>query len=128
MTNLSNSIISKIEERANYLSDNLFVFKFSIAKDLTMSFTTEYYYKFQDDGVKGIKSGKSKSNYSFKDSMPPPSAFSKYSGDINIQFAIAKSVQQKGIEPKDITNKIIKDNIIANLYEDLLVTIIENQI
>lgn len=74
------------------------------------------YYKFVDDGVKGVEGGTGK--YSFKSKMPPASAFSKYTSDVNHQFAIARSVYQNGIKAKDITDKSITEADINNFATD----------
>ena len=66
---------------------------------------------FQDKGVNGIKKSWG-SPYSYKDKMPPASAFSVYSS--TYAFAIARSIYNKGIRPTHwITNsleKTLKDN------------------
>jgi len=74
------------------------------------------YYKFIDDGVKGVEGGTGK--YSFKSKMPPASAFAKYTSDINQQFAIARSVYQNGIKAKDITDKSITESEIDTFATD----------
>lgn len=112
-------MIKDIENRMSQLTDNKFVFEGTINGNV-LEFSTEMYYKFQDKGVKGTVSGSSKEGYSFSEAMPPPSAFSKYASSTNAQFAIAKSIQQKGIKAHNYTDKISNDSqildMIANLY------------
>ena len=85
-------------------------------------FDMEDYGFFQDVGVKGIKSGKSLKGFSYKSKggknglkgMPPPSAFDKWTikrgiaprntkGQFQtrkgLNFAIARSIFEKGIKP-----------------------------
>ncbi len=75
------------------------------------------YYKFVDDGVKGIEGGAGK--YFFKDKIPPASAFAAYTTDLSSQFAIARSVYKNGIKAKDITDKSITDIDIDKFATDL---------
>mgnify|MGYP006281483117 CR=1 FL=1 len=99
-----------------------------------LDFTMEDYGEFQDRGVKGVKSGSSLSNYSYKSKMPPPKAFDKWivrrglaprnkSGQFlsrkTLQFLIARKVFLHGIKPsmfftKPFENeyKKLSDNII----------------
>ena len=107
-----------------------------------LDFTMEQYGEFQDRGVKGVKSGSSLSNYSYKSKggkhglkgMPPPKAFDKWivrrglaprnkSGQFlsrkTLQFLIARKVFLHGIKPsmfftKPFENeyKKLSDNII----------------
>tara|TARA_R100001460_G_scaffold5722_1_gene15602 strand:- start:1714 stop:2238 length:525 start_codon:yes stop_codon:yes gene_type:complete len=69
---------------------------------------------YQDRGVKGTKSGKSLDNFAYTNKMPPPKAFDKWTvrkgiapRDVKgkfqsrkgLNFAIAKSIFEKGIKP-----------------------------
>ena len=58
------------------------------------------YAKYQDKGVAGVDSGRSLAGYKYKNKMPPPDAFSRYTSDKSGQFAIAKSIYNKGIPAK----------------------------
>lgn len=77
-------------------------------------FNMEEYGFYQDQGVKGTKSGESYSNFKYTNKMPPPKAFDKWivrrgiaprtsSGKFksrkSLQFAMAMTIFQKGIKP-----------------------------
>ena len=81
---------------------------------IQISFEMDEYGFFQDRGVKGTKSGKSLDGYKYTNKMPPPKAFDKWAikkglapRDIKgkfksrkgLNFAIARSVFEKGIKP-----------------------------
>lgn len=91
------------------ISSNVEVFKNSIAVEILM----EHYGKFVDQGVSGNER-KFNTPFSFRDKMPPPSVFNKWilqkkiaprdeKGKFvkrrSMQFAIAKSIQKRGIKP-----------------------------
>ena len=86
--NLSRSLKSKVKESK---------------RSIQITFEMDYYGIFQDQGVKGIDSGKSLSGYRYTQrggegslkGMPPPKAFDKW----NIQ---------KGIAPRDKKGKFLK--------------------
>jgi len=69
---------------------------------------------YQDRGVKGTKGGKSLDNFAYTNKMPPPKAFDKWTvrkgiapRDVKgkfqsrkgLNFAIARSIFEKGIKP-----------------------------
>ena len=64
-----------------------------------MEFVALDYFTYQDEGVNGTQVNRG-SQFSYRDKMPPTSAFKSYSNSLGGQFAIAKSIQQKGIAPK----------------------------
>jgi len=87
------------------------VFKNSIS----LAFEMEDYMIFQDRGVRGVRSGESLSGFSYRNKMPPPRAFDRWSigrgiaprdrlGRFTprkgINFAIARAIYLYGIEPK----------------------------
>ena len=74
------------------------------------------YYKFIDDGVKGVEGGTGK--YGFKSKMPPIKAFASYTDDLSHQFAIARSIYKNGIKAKNITDKSITDSEIDKFATD----------
>ena len=105
-------------------------------------FDMEEYGFFQDRGVKGTKSGSSLSKFSFKSKggkqglkgMPPPSAFDKWTirrgiaprgkgGQFQkrkgLNFAIARSIFEKGIEPSLFFTKPF-EAAFKNLPDDLI--------
>ena len=83
-----------------------------------------YYGKFIDQGVNGIQVSWG-SPYSFRDKMPPASAFSSYTSDLSEQFAIAASVYRNGIQPRDFIQPVIDDKI-EGLSDLIAGTIWEN--
>jgi len=58
------------------------------------------YFAYLDQGVSGTDR-KFDTPFSYKSKMPPASAFKSYSNTLGGQFAIAKSIQQKGIKPRN---------------------------
>jgi len=60
----------------------------------------EDYGVYQDQGVNGTERSWG-APFSYRDKMPPPSAFSSYTSDKGAQWAIAKSIQKNGIRPKN---------------------------
>ena len=81
---------------------------------IQISFEMDEYGFFQDRGVKGTKSGKSLDGYKYTNKMPPPKAFDKWAikkgiapRDIKgkfksrkgLNFALARSIFEKGIKP-----------------------------
>jgi hypothetical protein len=116
----------KICDRMKTLTDDKFEFEYKIT-DEGIEFITEDYFALQDDGVKGLKSGSSKAGYKFDAPYNiPPSAFAKYTSDKNKQFAIARSVENRGITPKNYVDKFNKDKIIFGLLEDIYAEFIKN--
>lgn len=59
----------------------------------------EYGY-YQDKGVNGTERNWG-SPFSYRDKMPPSSAFASYTSNPREQFAIAKSIYRNGIQPKN---------------------------
>lgn len=112
VTRYADNIIKRMRE----ITNNKFEFTYEITSE-GISFKSDDYFKFQSQGVKGDESGNSKDGYSYKGKMPPPSAFSKYTNDKSKQFAIAKSVQKKGIEAKDYMKKFDEDAVIKDNLE-----------
>lgn len=86
--------------------------------------TMSYYGKFIDQGVNGIQVSWG-SPYSFRDKMPPASAFSSYTSDLSEQFAIAASVYRNGIQPRDFIQPVI-DQKMEGLGDLIAGTIWEN--
>ena len=113
-------------------------------------FQMDNYGWFQDQGVRGVKSGKSLSNFSYKSKMPPSKVFDKWTirkglaprdkkGRLlkrkSLNFLIARSVFHHGIKPsmfftkpfnsafKKLPNELIEKYGLD--MENLLVSIIE---
>ena len=116
-------------------------------------FQMDNYGWFQDQGVRGVKSGKSLSNFSYKSKMPPSKVFDKWTirkglaprdkkGRLlkrkSLNFLIARSVFHHGIKPSMFFTKPFESafeklpNELIEKYgldmENLLVSIIEENI
>ena len=125
---LANSISSKLIKKQD-------------KSEYTIEFEMEQYGWFQNEGVNGVgfkqtKGGtpdkRYKSNrpvvrnapYSFRDKMPPASAFSGYTTSLSGQFAIAKSIYRTGIKGKHFIEPIIEraqDKLVDLVTEDLFI-------
>lgn len=113
----------KVVKQMDRISGGDFDFKYKITDD-GIEFISDDYFIYQSQGVKGTEDGKSREGFKYTHKMPPPSAFSKYASDRGGQFAIAKSIQQKGIKAKNYaekfnTDKIINDNL-EKIYEEFV--------
>jgi hypothetical protein len=79
------------------------------------------YFQYLDQGVNGLKVNRG-SQFSYRDKMPPPSAFKAYSNSLGGQFAIAKSIQENGIKPRGFFTDNVEDdfkNLSTSVMEDL---------
>ena len=115
---------NNIVARMKYLTEDNFEFTWELTAD-GIVFTSDDYFVFQDSGVKGTESGSSKEGFAYKDKMPPPSAFSKYTNDSKIQFAMAKSKQQKGTKAQNYSKKFADDTYILIQLETIYAEFIE---
>jgi len=112
------------------LKYQLKVSKNSIDVDIRM----EQYGMFQDKGVSGTKV-KRNTPYSYKSKMPPPKVFDKwlvkkgiaprnekgqFQNRKSLAFAMARSIQQKGIKPSLFLTKAYQKN-----YKKLSVEVVE---
>lgn len=70
----------------------------------------DYYGKFVDEGVNGVKV-KWGSPYSFTNKRPPAYAFESYTTNLSEQFAIAASVYNNGIQPRDFIQPVIDEKL-----------------
>ena len=123
--------LNRIIDRMNLLSDNKYNFEYKIADD-GIDFISDSWFIEQSEGVAGTESGSSNEGMQFRAKMPPASSFSRYHSDKSVQFAIAKSVQKKGIKAKNFAklfnaDRVIQDNLI-NIYEEIIVDTIDKQI
>lgn len=106
----------------------------SFPNSIGIYFEMEPYGMFQDQGVKGTKSGQSYSNFKYTNKMPPPKAFDKWTirrglaprdkggkfkSRKSLNFAIARSVYEKGIAPTLFFTKPF-EAAFKNLPEDLV--------
>ena len=106
----------------------------SFPNSIGIYFEMEPYGMFQDQGVKGTKSGQSYSNFKYTNKMPPTKAFDKWTirrglaprdkggkfkSRKSLNFAIARSVYEKGIKPTLFFTKPF-EAAFKNLPEDLV--------
>lgn len=82
------------------------------------------YGKFVDKGVNGIQVNWG-SPYSFTNKRPPASAFASYTSNLSEQFAIAASVYNNGIQPRDFIQPVI-DEKLQGLADVITGSIFEN--
>lgn len=87
--NLRSSISASIDQTSN--------------SDFTIAVSMLDYGIYQDQGVNGTEQNWG-SPFSYRDKMPPASAFSQYTSDPGEQYAIAKSIYRKGIQPRNFIN------------------------
>ena len=97
MTQELKPVAKKIEAKINSKGTPLVKIR---VKNSTIFVDAPYYAIFQDKGVAGNKSGRSLAGFKYKDKMPPPFVFERYTDDPRIQYAIAKSIQKKGFPAK----------------------------
>ena len=117
----------RMSSRMRELTDNKFEFDAKITGDVDIEFYGPDYFEMQDKGVQGIKSGSSKAGYKYKKPYNiPASSFSKYTSDKSAQFAIARSVENKGIKAKNYTDKFMRDESILDLIADIYAELIIN--
>lgn len=99
-------------------------------------FTMLEYGFFQDQGVKGVKSGRSLSGFAYKDKMPPAQAFDqwnikrgfaprdkngKFLSRKSLNFAMARHVYNYGIKPTEFFSKPF-DQAFKNLPQEVVET------
>ena len=95
----------------------------------------DYYYKFIDDGVSGvgqfsgattpIRSVVSNGLYSFKNLGVPEAMARRIKdmpgvGSMSHAYAIGVNIKNYGIKPKNITDKVVTDEMLERISQDLL--------
>lgn len=104
---LSDSVAAQIERSDN----NIF----------SVSISMLDYGIYQDKGVNGTERSWG-SPFSYRDKMPPSSAFASYTSNPREQFAIAKSIYRNGIRPRNFIEPALNRHLdeLANFAaEDL---------
>ena len=72
--------------------------------------------EYQDKGVNGVKFNIG-SPYSYKNSPPPPSAFERYTEDIDEQWGISWKIYYYGFDGTGWYSKLLTDRYISELAE-----------
>ena len=121
----------RMAKRMSALTDSKFEFEPKIVGNTDIEFYGPNYFDMQDKGVQGIKSGSSKAGYKYKKPYDvPASAFSDYTSDVSHQFAIARSVENKGIKAKEYVKEFKTDtqllDIITDFGEEMITSTIDN--
>jgi len=95
----------------------------------------DYYYKFIDDGVNGvgqfqgamspIRSVVSSGLYNFKDLRVPSIMANRIKdmpgvSSMSHAYAIGVNIKRYGIKPKNITDKVVSDEMLERISQDLL--------
>lgn len=128
ITNKAKRAADRVADRLGKITKDKFEFDVKLRGDVELNFYTEPYFKYVDQGVKGIKSGSSKAGYKYKKPYNiPASSFSKYTSNTSEQFAIARSVENKGIKAKEYIKDFIVDRDVDDLVSSLgKIIIIDN--
>lgn len=96
----------------------------------TLKFQAEDYWKFINEGVRGVGGQKKDgsvwtqkggaSPYTFRDKKPPTEALSlwAYAKGLNV-FAVQNSVFHKGIKPTHFWDEVINENLVKDLVKRL---------
>jgi len=96
----------------------------------TLKFQAEDYWKFINEGVKGVGGQKKDgsvwtqkggaSPYTFRDKKPPTEALSlwAYAKGLNV-FAVQNSIFHKGIKPTHFWDEVINQNLVKDLVKRL---------
>ena len=108
---LGGRYIRNILNRMSIITKEQFKFTATMSEGV-ISFLTDYYFKFQDQGVNGTERTVAGSPFKYRLKTPPASSFKKYTMDKGSQFAIAAAVKRDGIRPKKYTAKFEADKII----------------
>lgn len=103
MQNYIQKLKIRVPRQSTALSKSI---KGKLSDNGDMEFTALDYFAYQDEGVSGTKV-KRNTPFTYREKMPPISAFKAYSKTLGGQYAIAKSIQLKGIKP----NNFFKDKM-----------------
>ena len=120
MNTFQSGILDKMRLRVEYLSDDDYTWTIKFSKSSGFTFQSEEYFDYQDKGVKGteVNQNTSATPYKYGTKMPPPSSFTRYTKDRGAQFAIAKSIQRKGIKGKNYIRKFNEDPVMSKLITE----------
>jgi len=102
-------LINKIKQKVPKHTGSLFNSISYIIKGNNVSILMEYYGKFVDQGVSGVKY-KYNTPFSYKDKKPPILAIKPWAKSKNINpFALQNSIYYKGIRPQNFFKSIYED-------------------
>ena len=114
---------------------------------VSLAITIADYWEYMDYGVEGVGGQKAdgsnwvkrrvtNNKFKYREKMPPPSAFSRYTSERSGQFAIANSVFHRGLkttsffnDPFDAETKELEEKILQASFDAInksLTEIIEN--
>ena len=85
---------------------------------VTLDLEAVDYFEFIDKGVSGTQR-KFNTPFSYKTKSPPASAFKSVTNSLSGQFAIARSIKERGIRPKNFFSKPL-DNDMDGLAESVM--------
>lgn len=126
--------------QTGHLSNSIDAKLIKTATGFSVTVEMDDYGFYQDQGVNGVgyvqtKSGRADKRYkvnrtvvknapfSYKDKMPPASAFKAYTSNVGQQYAIAQSVYRNGIKPKHFIQPIVdrvEKELLDMAEEDIL--------
>ena len=131
LTPLMRKYLDAVVRRMNVISKNQYDFTYELTDD-GIDFISDEWFIQQSEGVAGTESGKSNEGMKFRYKMPPPSSFSKYTNDKSHQFAIAKTIQQKGIKAQNYAKEFSRDTLIRDniekVYREAIIQTINKQL
>jgi len=122
------AILHKMEELIDMITGNKFNISIILSDDgVNILMLFDYNFEFMNDGVSGTENIAPSPKYSvgdpksFKDKMPPHSSFSRYTSNIQIQYAIAKKIQREGLIPQNYLEQFVTDTrfigLLGTLYD-----------
>lgn len=121
---LEDNLKNKVPEFSGALSTSIKASVDDKADPPTLSVDYAYYGDFIDEGVNGTEQSWG-SPYSFKDKMPPVKSLESWANAYNMNpWALAKSIQKKGIKPRNFTEDV--DFIIEQFGNDYIVAVWED--
>lgn len=108
----------KVPRRSAKLSKSIKGVLTQSGKDIIINVEALEYFSYQDRGVSGTKK-KYNTPFSYRDKRPPASVFKPYTSTLASQYAMATSIFEKGIKPKNVLQPEL-DSSLTPLYEAIL--------
>lgn len=111
---------SRTPKFSGNLSDSIKGTLITNSNNLSIDFEAADYFNYIDKGVNGTENSFG-SPFSFGKKMPPPSSLSKYAGALGVSpFVLAKSIQKKGIKPRNIIDESNLEGALSRLGDDII--------